>query len=208
MTGIVVTGGDFPDFERVQEFFNKSDLVVAADSGLDALFTYGLEADYVIGDLDSLKNTALLETIDQSRVLKYPRDKDYTDTELAIDLLHEKGCDEKIIIGGGGGRFDHQIALYSLFSREMAPQIWISANEIVYLIRNNFSIKVKQDKLVSLFPVGNNPCRMTSSGLKWELNSLEWSIGDSGISNLAVNESIIINMISGRLVLIMTLKDS
>jgi thiamine pyrophosphokinase len=205
MTGIVVTGGDSPPFWAVRDYFTKSDLIIAADSGLDTLFSYGLVADFVIGDMDSLKNKSLLNTLDSEKVLNYPQDKDYTDTELALEYLERKGCDKKIIIGGGGGRFDHQIALYSLFSRDKSPYLWITANEKVYLIEKHFSIEVERGTLISLFPVGVQSCHMTSSGLKWELDNLKWSMGDSGISNMAVNESIIINMISGKLVMILPL---
>lgn len=207
MTGIVVTGGDYPRFKYVKEIFEKSDMIVAADSGLDTLHSYGIAADYVLGDMDSLKNKDLLHSISAERVLKYPVDKDFTDTELALEFLHNKGCETTIIIGGGGGRFDHQIALYSLFSRDRSPHLWITANEQIHLVENSFSIKLNLNTAVSLFPVGINPCRMTSNGLKWELNNLKWTIGDSGISNIALNESIIINMKSGRLIMIIALEN-
>jgi thiamine pyrophosphokinase len=202
MTGIIVTGGNAPEYRFVADILSKSDFIIAADSGLDTLKSYDIEPDIVLGDFDSLIDPSLLEQISPEKIIKYNCDKDFTDTELALDYLYQKKYNKIIIIGGGGGRFDHQIALYSLFSREIAPSLWITPKEKIFLIDRHFSISIKKNTLISFFPVGKNLCQMTSSGLKWELDGLEWYIGDSGISNIALNDTIIINMLSGRLIMI------
>jgi len=205
MTGIVVTGGNAPEFKFIKKFISNADFIVAADSGLDTLHSYGIEPDIVIGDMDSIKNPSLLQKMDPGKIIRFHKDKDYTDTELALDYLDRAGYQKKIIIGGGGGRLDHQIALYSLFSRNKSPDMWITPNEKILLVENDFSISIKKNTIVSLFPICSEICRMKSSGLKWELNGLEWTIGDSGISNIALNDTILINMISGRLIMIIPL---
>lgn len=202
MTGIIVTGGDSPDFSHIEGYLQKGDFIIAADSGLDTLVGYGYEPNLVIGDMDSLKDSTLLNKLPLDKILKYPKDKDFTDSELALNYLHEKGYDEIYLIGGGGGRFDHIIALYSLFSREISPLLWITKEEKIFLVKDNFSIKIKKNSVVSFFPVGKKNCKMTTRGLKWELDGLNWSIGDSGISNMALEDTIYINMISGRLLMI------
>ena len=123
MTGIVVTGGKSPDFKYIEDIICNADFIVAADSGLETILAYGIEPDIVIGDMDSITNPSLLDKIDPSKIFRFNEDKDYTDTELALDYLFQKGHQKNIIIGGGGGRFDHQIALYSLFSRKKSPDL-------------------------------------------------------------------------------------
>lgn len=208
MTGIIVTGGEAPDFLYVKEYFAQGDIVVAADSGLDTLSLYNIEPDLVIGDMDSLKNNRLLDRLAPEKILKYPRDKDFTDTELAIHYLYEHDFDTIWLIGGGGGRLDHIVALYSLFFREITPSLWITAKEKIILVTDKLTLKIKKNSTISLFPVGKKICKMDSNGLKWELNDLTWTAGDSGISNVALKETVVINMICGSLVMIISIKDS
>jgi len=208
VTGIIVTGGDFPDLSYVEEYLRKADYIIAADSGLDALSLYGFEPDLVIGDMDSIRNRALLDRIPSGKILKFSQDKDFTDTELALDYLHKRGFHDILLIGGGGGRLDHIIALYTIFNREISPSIWITAEEKIFLVKEDFSIKLKKNSIVSFFPVGNKICKMASNGLKWELNGLVWDHEDCGISNIALGESVEINMISGRLLMIIPIKAS
>ena len=205
MSGVIVTGGMAPEFDAVKDIFANASFIIAADSGLDTLSSYGLKADYVLGDMDSLKDKSLLDGFSKDKIQIFDEAKDFTDTELAFNYLLQNNIAEIVIIGGGGGRFDHQIALYSLFSRKKSPVLWITHEDRIYLVEKEFSIEIERNTLVSLFPVGNNPCRMTSHGLKWELDKLNWSTGDSGISNIALNETIMINMISGRLIMIIPL---
>ena len=206
MTGIVVTGGKSPEFELVREYLLDADCIIAADSGLETLAAYGLEPDLVIGDMDSIGNEALLQRLPENKIKRFDRDKDCTDTELALNYLENLGYSHRIIIGGGGGRLDHLIAIYSLFSKDNSPKLWITDNEIVQLVEKKVSAEVELNQLISFFPVGNNTCRMKSFGLKWELNELEWIPGDSGISNVALQETIIVDMISGKLVMIRPLE--
>jgi thiamine pyrophosphokinase len=57
-------------------------------------------------------------------------------------------------------------------------------------------------ELISFLPVGCVPCRMTSSGLRWPLDDLEWGRGDLGISNEFVDREVRVSMRSGRLLVI------
>lgn len=208
MTGIAVTGGMAPPKEEIENYLKEADCIVAADSGLDTLLAYGFEPDYIVGDMDSLSERHILDRFASHQVKVFPEDKDYTDTELALMKLAEMGCKEICLIGGGGGRLDHLLAIYSLFHRKSAPDQWITHKEKIFLVKENFCINLKTDTLVSLFPVGEWPCLMESEGLKWSLNTLKWGVGDLGISNVAVDETVRINMKSGRLIMIVPLGES
>ncbi len=43
-----------------------------------------------------------------------------------------------------------------------------------------------RERIFLFFPVSDTEVRMTSCGLKWELDNLVWKSGDAGISNTAV----------------------
>jgi len=141
--GILFTGGDGPSPDWLRTLLSQdrdmqtdrclqtdpeSPLLVAADSGLLLAERAGLLPHWIIGDMDSLDAESLAD-YPPERVLRYPHDKDYTDTEMAFNLLREKGCGPVWIIGGGGGRLDHLFGIRALFEREYPPERWITALE-------------------------------------------------------------------------------
>lgn len=200
MRGAVITGGRSPDRETIARYTSGCSLCVAADSGLETALDAGVMPDFVVGDMDSLADPSLLRRIPPERVIYACRDKDETDTELALALLASKGCDEKILIGGSGGRMDHLLALRSLFDRENPPDLWAGDESLVAGIGSLFSCKgIRFEKgwdeapgldsdhaCFSLFPCGTGPHRLTSSGLRWPLDALDWDSGAYSLSNRLV----------------------
>lgn len=84
---------------------DNNDLVIAADGGYDFLTKHNIRTDIVLGDFDSATNIP-----DNVEVLKFPVEKDDTDTFLAYKTGTEYGYRNFIIFGGVGGRFDHTVA--------------------------------------------------------------------------------------------------
>jgi thiamine pyrophosphokinase len=204
MRGILFTGGEGPEPEISRRFALGAALIAAADSGLIAAEAAGLRPDWVVGDMDSLDDPRRLEHYPPDRVLRYPRDKDYTDTELAFSFLAEKGCDEIWLIGGGGGRADHLFAIRSLFDRNICPARWITALEDMYCLNapGELALSVKPGELVSVFPLGAGPWKAESGGLKWPLDGLAWERGFFGLSNVAETGNFFIRAGAGRFMII------
>ena len=150
--------------------------------------------------MDSLRDRGLLERFPQGRVRAFPQDKDDTDTEIALGMLYNEGCDRVVLAGGGGGRLDHLIGILSLFHREQHPNLWLSGANEVTAVDDTLERRGLQGRTVSFFPVGEEPCRMQSRGLKWPLDGLVWRQGDVGISNVVTEALLEVKMISGRLI--------
>jgi thiamine pyrophosphokinase len=189
MRGIVFTGGEGPAEALCGRLAQAADLVVAADSGFLAARKAGVSPGWIVGDMDSLGDPALLDGFPPERVIRYPREKDFTDTELALKLLWERGCDEAWLLGGGGGRTDHLLAIRSLFEREPSPDRWLTGAEDIRRLRCGGRLVFPEtgDALrgISVFPLGNGPWKAESRGLKWPLDRLVWSRGFFGVSNEA-----------------------
>ena len=83
----------------------RGDFIIAADGGYRHCQEAGLTPNLLLGDFDSL------DTLPPSvEVLRYPVDKDDTDSMLALKLGLDRGFTTFHIYGGTGGRMDHTLA--------------------------------------------------------------------------------------------------
>ncbi len=77
-------------------------------------------------------------------ILKYPEEKDATDTEIAIDEGIKRGCRQIILIGVTGSRLDHSLSnifsLKKILDNGIKGMIVDKYNEI-YLIKDKINIK-------------------------------------------------------------------
>ncbi|MCX8013220.1 MAG: thiamine diphosphokinase, partial [Rectinema sp.] len=193
MRALVVTGGDCPPEPFIQELSHTCGFVIAADSGLDICLAAGMLPDICIGDFDSVAPERLQE-IPRERIRRFPEDKDYTDTELALITAWEHGATRVALAGAGGGRLDHLLAVRALFERPHRMDEWHTAKESVYYLaaHSKMHILAPIDTLVSIFPLARGSIHMHSEGLKWPLDGLSWSAGDFGISNRTTKEEVLV----------------
>jgi thiamine pyrophosphokinase len=208
MRGIAFIGGEGPVVEIAAALVKQGDLIVAADSGLLPAAAAGLRPDWIVGDMDSLAEAGRLDLLNSypaERIRRFPGDKDFTDTELALSLLWEQGCDETWLIGGGGGRLDHLLGIRSLFERERSPDRWITAAEDIRLVDDSLTVSLKAGSLVSVFPLGFGPWDAVCQGLRWSLAGLPWERGLFGLSNVAEQGDLSIRVKEGRFMVILPL---
>ena len=217
--GVVFAGAEGPPpqlLRRLLDGVTEKMVLAAADSGLIRAEAAGLKPDWIVGDMDSLNSDSLnseqrLRPYPADRVIRYAADKDYTDTELALALLWEKGCTEVWIAGGGGGRLAHIFGIRDLFERERFPRRWFTAAEDVYCIDGDgggsntasLTVTIKQSGVVSVFPLGGGHWKAHSTGLKWPLDNVHWERGLYGLSNVAMEPEITINAQQGRFMIIL-----
>jgi thiamine pyrophosphokinase len=215
--GIIITGSEGPSPQKLKRLLEDSAgaLLVAADSGLLLAESAGLRPDWVVGDMDSLGGDERLREYPPERVIRYATAKDHTDTELALALLWEKGCNEAWIAGGGGGRIAHIFGIRDLFERERFPRRWITAAEDIYCVDKaacggpesggataSLSLTLKQGNVVSVFPLGDKPWKAESTGLKWPLDNVHWERGLYGLSNVALTPEMSISAAQGRFMVV------
>jgi thiamine pyrophosphokinase len=212
--GIAFIGGEGPSPERRRVLSGGAALVVAADSGLMAAEDSGVEVHFVIGDMDSLDDPGRLEKYPADRVFRFPRDKDDTDTELALRFLWDRFCNETWLIGGGGGRTDHLLAIRSLFERDKKPDRWVTSREDIFCLKEGAVFSPPADLRenmppggISVFPLGIGPWRAESRGLKWPLDGLPWNRGFFGVSNEAAEGDFEIRAFRGQFLVIIARED-
>ena len=190
----------------IKRVADESSLIIAADSGFDAAILYNIEPDYVVGDMDSVTRKEELEALDSERIRTYPREKDETDTEIALSVALECGSDYITLAGGGGGRIDHLLGILSLFDREKYPDEWYTGKERIVVVSESTELESMEGRRVSFFPVGGEPCTMVSEGLAWPLDGLLWKKGDAGISNIITAGRMKVTMKTGRLIMVLDIE--
>ncbi len=205
-SGVLFIGGKAPREAPVLRCDRDELLLLAADSGLHHADRYGIEPDLILGDFDSIDPGSL--HADYSHVPRevHPAAKDLTDTELGLHYLWERGVETITMIGGGGGRLDHLLGIYTLFDRFRYPRQWLTDGAEVVVIDEFTEFPVQSGDTVSFFPAGPDTCRMKTDGLRWNLDGLEWRKGDAGISNEFIESVCRVEVLSGRLLMVRALR--
>lgn len=173
--------------------------IVAADAGFRHVKNKKIAA--LIGDMDTLKDVPT-----GVNVIRYPVEKNATDGELAIDYLHEAGCETLTVYGAFGGKIEHVIGNLNLLA--YADSLGISAhiNDGVmqaWYCRDRIEIASRPGDEVSVFPFGGNAVAAASSGLYYPLHDLTLDVKKSrGISNRATSDKIVLEISSGAVIIL------
>lgn len=206
MRALVITGGAAPTAAAAQPWLRDRQLVIAADSGLETAHAYGVRPSIVVGDFDSLSDGSLLGEYADDAVRRFGSAKDDTDTEIALSVAFDEGARDVVLLGGGGGRLDHLLAIVWIFARERYPSVWVSDESEVRAVDGELVVTGRPGDVVSFFPLGGARCRMESEGLRWPLDDLRWELGDAGVSNEFVGTEVRVRMKEGRLLMVRPLR--
>jgi thiamine pyrophosphokinase len=168
----------------------RAPFVIAADSGLDHCRMLGLDANLVIGDLDSVDPKTLDAAVEAGiPVERHPREKDATDAELAVNAAAARGARRVVVVTGGGDRLDHVLAGLFLLGRPAFSAIdveaWVGTAH-VHCLRGpgNLELSGPTGSYVSLLPVHGVAAGVTTAGLRYPLDAEPLLPGSTrGISN-------------------------
>jgi thiamine pyrophosphokinase len=178
--------------------------VVAADNGASTALAFGVRPDVVIGDLDSL-TPATLAWLDQAGVPveRYPRDKDATDGQLAVERALKVQPSELYLLGFlGGPRLDQALANVLLLAEVEIPAVLLDERNECVLVRPHAQHTWRADRgeVISLIPVSSEVTGVTTGGLRWPLETERLRLGETrGVSNEPISEKVSVTIESGLL---------
>jgi len=183
-TILIFAGGNSPR-DGLDEELPGADLVVAADSGYDHAVDAGFRVDVLIGDLDSIQTEVIPPHV---IVEQFSEDKDATDLELALTRVAVERPDRVVIIGGGGGRVDHELATALLLCSAQWADIeidWVTDRGWAHVIHDRRLIHGDIGSIVSLIPTGGPAIGVHTKGLRWPLDGADLDHGTTrGVSNV------------------------
>lgn len=205
----IVSGGrlENPDFLREQTAAVSPVAVICADGGARHLDAAGIMPLLVVGDMDSLdaQRQAYYEA-KGCRIIRHPRGKDETDTELALQEAFRMEPTEVWIWGALGHRVDHVLANLSLLAQGRQTGIKIKLIDEwceVFLIDCRTVIEGEPGQTVSLFPFAGQVLGVTLTGFEFPLTNAVMEIGRPyGVSNRLTAGQGIIELDSGRLLVV------
>ncbi len=142
------------------------------------------------------------------KVIKFPTDKDLTDTELALNYCKEKKIREVIILGALGRRLDHLSSNLMVTAKSQLKIKIIEGNQELQIIRKKVIIKGKKGDLVSLVPLLQDCEKVTTVGLKWRLQGETLKLGKGrGVSNVMLGKIASVSLAKGCLLAVKTFKE-
>jgi thiamine pyrophosphokinase len=191
-------------------------LVVAADGGVRHAATLGVGVDRWVGDGDSAApdDLAHLARLGVS-MERADRDKDRSDTELAVIAALTAGATRLTIVGAlGGPRIDHALANVALLALDALRGLdvrLVAADARIRLVRapgdGGRAVTADLDgrigDIVSLLPWGGHVDGVTTAGLRYPLHDEALLAGPArGLSNVRVTSLARVTVRLGALVVI------
>jgi len=206
---IIFANGDLPDPNQARDLLRADDFIICADGGTRHALVLGVTPNLVLGDMDSIQTNQWQE-LERSGVSieLFPRDKNETDLELAIDRAIELEPQQIVIVAALGGRLDQTIGNLALltdirlstFDVRLADGV-----EEMFICRNQVQVYGRSGDIVSLIPWGNPVRGVQTQGLRWALKSETlYPEKTRGISNELLSETADVKIASGTLLVIHT----
>ncbi|MEO0343133.1 MAG: thiamine diphosphokinase [Pseudomonadota bacterium] len=182
-------GGDVP--ENLALALPQGPLI-CADSGADYALLAGRKPVAVIGDMDSINPTVRARFAD---VVHPIADQNSTDFEKCLSYV-----EAPFIYGFGflGKRMDHTIASLSSLARFAdRPIALVGDGDVTICIEDRAQFATAVGTQIGILPWPFASCE--STGLKWELNELDLSLGAQiSSSNMAKAKTVDIKVKEGR----------
>ena len=181
-TVVVITGGD-PIERTALPPMAPGTYVIAADSGIDHAHALGLVIDLAIGDFDSVTPAGLARAEAEGALVdRHPVAKDATDLELALDAALALAPERVHLLGGHGGRLDHQMANLLLLAAPAYAAVVVTAQmgrAHVAVVRRAAHLRGEVGALITLLAVHGPARGVTTTGLRYPLVDDELRPGSS-----------------------------
>lgn len=171
MRAYIFCAAPIADYSYLQKLDFSDSLIICADGGIHHANALGLTPHIWVGDRDSCN----VEISKETETYFYPTDKDFTDTNLAIDCALKRGYQEIIFIGALGGRLDHEYSHYCLLKYILEKggygTLLNAHNEIAMKAPSSFTLHKNGKRYVSFLPFGDTVKGLCIRGLKYEVEN-------------------------------------
>jgi thiamine pyrophosphokinase len=206
---IIVSGGCSADpvfFQnKIKEIGNC--LIICCDGGARHFRNLTIRPDVIIGDMDSIDPAQFATySTQETKIIKYSSNKDYTDTELALDYGMGLKPERIFIWCALGGRIDHTLANIFLLCRAQEKGIetfLIDEYSDAFVLNKEVVFINEAGKIVSLLALTPEVTGITLAGFLYPLENGTLKMGESrGISNIIIKANANITVEKGKLLVV------
>ena len=185
--GATILGGGEVSASSVERALARAPVLVAADGGAVRALELGKMPQAVIGDMDSLPESAI-GSIPADRLHRI-EEQDSTDFAKCV-----RSIDAPVIVGAGvlGPRLDHGLAALNVLARNPGQRlVLLTESDLCFLCPPKLEIELPVGSRISLFPMRR--VTGTSIGLRWQLEGVQFSPeGLTGTSNEVARSQVVV----------------
>ncbi|PWL16836.1 thiamine diphosphokinase [Falsochrobactrum shanghaiense] len=187
-TFVILLGGDLVVTDRLKRQISDA-RVFAADSGMRHAQMLGVEPELWLGDFDSTSED-LHRQYAHIPKKTFPRAKDKTDGELALDEAFERGATKVVLCGAfGGSRVDHTLLHLTMASAQAARgrniMLTSGTEEAWPLVAGSHQFDFGQETIFSVVNFSTVE-GLSITNAQWPLDNVTLPFGSSWtVSNIA-----------------------
>jgi len=185
MRGVLWCNGSIPTESVVEWVLSTGAPVFGVDGGCDKAHSCGIEVVEVLGDMDSLDESAW-----KGRTLPL-NEQTFSDLAKSIRELIQRGFDEIEIVGADGGDPSHILGNWAAMNdAPSGARIRIHHEEQVstrlHPDDEGFSAELEEGELFSIFAIEAG--KVWISGAKWELHGDDLGLSSRGLHNEGIGD--------------------
>ena len=194
---VILANGDFPKHPNPLHILNEAITIICCDGAVNNLEEYGIIPSHIIGDMDSISPE--LKNKYKDKLIHVPEQNE-NDLRKALKWAENNGAKKASILGATGKRDDHSLAnIFTLL--EFPSQLKLT----IFTDHGKFSVVKGDQKFasfigeqVSLFST-DNTIGITSTHLKYNLNSKKLTTLYLGSLNESLNDVFTISISHGQI---------
>lgn len=196
---IILANGKLPQKSLIN-FLQKQNYLtlICADGGANHAKKLRVTPDFIIGDLDSVKDETLRYFSKTSKIIKIMRQND-TDVEKCLKFAMSKNFSKVVLLGGVGDRLDHTICNLGIvikFFKKIKIKL-IAENSILTPYTGKVELVTMPGETISLYGF-NKKTRIISVGLRYPLQNTALPFGErESTSNIALSDKVHLNIKDG-----------
>jgi thiamine pyrophosphokinase len=206
-SALIICNGEIRDYLYIKKYINENQMIICADGGIRHLQALNIEPDLILGDFDSAVHSEIIKLQSKgAEIMKYPPEKDFTDTELALEEAVKRGMNNITFMGATGTRLDHTLANVCLLKKASelgAKALIVNEYNEIYFVDSSIKVKSEESFKISILPFEGGAKGVTTKGLYYPLYNAYLPFGPArGISNEFTEEWAEVSVKEGSLIVI------
>ena len=168
---VIFANGAVPEHAVPLMVLREAERIICCDGAVDKLVPLGYVPDLIVGDMDSISDSARERFKD--RIVEIP-DQGRNDLTKALKLCLQHGWHDIVVIGATGRRVDHTLGNLSLlvdFARQL-DLVLLDDNGTFFPLLDSGGFVTEAGQQISIFSF-DPEAAISSQGLKYPLNGIK-----------------------------------